>query len=40
VKSGVRQGGILSHVLFNVDIDIILKSLRDSDLGCHLAGSL
>ena len=36
VYSGVRQGGILSPLLFNVYVDGILTALRDSKYGCHL----
>jgi Reverse transcriptase (RNA-dependent DNA polymerase) len=35
VKCGVRQGGILSPVLFNCYINDIC-ALRQSDLGCHI----
>ena len=38
VKSGVRQGGILSPFLFNIYIDSVISSLRLSDYGCHLRG--
>ena len=34
VKSGIRQGGILSPFLFNADC--LISTLRLSDLGCHL----
>src|SRR3989442_9326358 len=36
VLSGVRQGGVLSGLLFNLYADSFLKSLRLSGLGCHL----
>lgn len=36
VKSGVRQGGILSLLLFNLYIDDIIMALVRSDLGCHI----
>ena len=36
VLSGVRQGGILSLILFNMYVDCIIIALRKSDYGCHL----
>jgi len=36
VFSGVRQGGDLSSVLFNMYINPIITSLKSSGLGCHL----
>ena len=36
VRSGVRQGGILSLLLFNIYIDSVIHTLRVSDLGCRL----
>jgi len=36
VRSGIRQGGILSPLLFNIYIDSVIHALRVSDLGCHL----
>jgi hypothetical protein len=36
VRSGVRQGGVLSGVFFNLYVNVIITSLKSSDLGCHL----
>jgi hypothetical protein len=36
VKSGVRQGGILSPVLFTSYVNCMLSSLRSKGLGCHI----
>jgi len=36
VRSGIRQGGILSPLLFNIYIDSVIYALRVSDLGCYL----
>jgi len=36
VRCGIRQGGILSPLLFNIYIDSVIHALRVSDLGCHL----
>jgi len=36
VKSGVRQGSVLSPVLFNVYLSAIVDSLEKAELGCEL----
>src|SRR2546425_5887299 len=36
VFSGVRQGGVLSGMLFNIYINPIIVALKSSDLGCHI----
>lgn len=36
VKSGVRQGGILSPVLFTVYVNCLITSLRSKGLGCFI----
>jgi exonuclease III len=36
VKSGVRQGGIMSPALFNCYVNSMLVTLRGSDYGCRL----
>jgi len=36
INSGVRQGGILSPLLFNCYVNILLVTLRKSDYGCKL----
>ena len=35
VSNGVRQGGVLSPVLFSVYLDGLLQKLADSGVGCH-----
>ena len=39
VKNGVRQGGVLSPILFNVYIDVLLCKLKETELGCHIGSS-
>ena len=36
VTNGVRQGGILSPLLFTVYVDELLIKLKNSGIGCHL----
>jgi len=37
ITAGVRQGGILSPVLFAIYMDTLIKRLRSSGLGCKVA---
>ena len=39
VRNGVRQGAILSPSLFCVYLDTLFGQLRDTGIGCHLAGT-
>ena len=38
VSNGVRQGAVSSCILFCVYLDILIKRLRKSGVGCHVAG--
>jgi exonuclease III len=38
VTNGVRQGGVMSPVLFNVYMDDLNKLLADSGVGCNIGG--
>ena len=38
--NGVKQGGVLSQILFSIYIDCLLQKLKDSGLGCHVGCTL
>ena len=35
-SNGVRQGGVLSPILFTLYIDVLLERLESSGVGCHI----
>ena len=37
-RNGVKQGGVLSPLLFAIYTDSLLKRLEESCLGCHMGG--
>ena len=34
--NGVKQGGVLSPVLFSINMDVLLHPLKESKLGCFI----
>ena len=38
VRNGVKQGGVLSPLLFAISTDSILKRLEEAGVGCHRGG--
>ena len=38
VCNGVKQGGVLSPILFAVYVDSLLGRLEQSGVGCHIGG--
>merc|ERR1712055_1274891 len=36
VSNGVRQGGVLSPLLFSVYMDDLLEKLKNNGIGCHI----
>ena len=38
VRSVVKQGGVLSPLLFAIYTDSLLKILKESGVGCHMGG--
>ena len=36
LSNGVKQGGVLSSILFNIYIDKLLLELQGSGYGCHI----
>ena len=36
VQNGVRQGGVVSGLMFNIYLDILLCKLKDKGVGCHI----
>ena len=39
ISNGVKQGGVISPVLFNLYLDNLLISLKQSGLRCHINGT-
>ena len=39
VTNGVKQGGVLSSMLFSLYIDPLLQKLKQSGVGCHINGN-
>ena len=37
ISAGVRQGGLLSPLLFAIYMDVLIKRLRDAGFGCKIA---
>ena len=38
ISNGVKQGGVISPIMFNLYIDNLLTLLKQSGIGCHING--
>ena len=38
MRNGVKQGSVLSHLLFAIYNDSLLNKLEESGVGCHMGG--
>ena len=38
ISNGVKQGGVLSPVLFSIYLDLLIVQLRLLGMGCHMNG--
>ena len=36
IHNGVKQGGVISPIFFNLYLDPMLIRLRESRIGCHI----
>ena len=36
VSNGVKQGGVLLPILFNIYMDCLIDKLKNSGVGCHI----
>ena len=39
IANGVKQGGVLSPILFGIYIDNLIKRLKDSNIGCKIGNN-
>ena len=38
LSNGVKQGGVLSAILFTMDINSLLLMFKEQAIGCHING--
>ena len=39
ISNGVRQGGVISPIMFNLYLENLLVILKQSGIGCHINGT-
>ena len=39
IANGVKQGGVLSPILFVIYMDNLIKRLKDSNIGCNIGNN-
>ena len=39
IANGVKQGGLLSPIIFSIYMDNLIKRLKDSNIGCKIGNN-